>query len=230
MSLTELSEATSQSPSTVYRVLSTYEKHAVVEFQPEQQIWLIGREAFRIGSAFQGRSELAEHARAEMRDLMTETGETANLAIAADGEVMFISQVESHQPVRAFFRPGTRGPIHASGIGKALLAYRSTEQVDQILHKNGLPAFTPKTITERAGLMREMIATRSRGWAIDAEERTDGMCCIAAPIFNEHKEAIAGVSISGPSVRIPRERWSEIGSMVRQAADRVTWAIGGAAP
>ena len=86
------------------------------------------------------------------------------------------------------------------------------------------------------------MSTRGWGWRIrrsrelgsalagDAEERTDGMCCIAAPVFNEHKEAIAGISISGPSVRIGRERWSEIGAMVRQAADRVTWAIGGAAP
>ncbi len=227
MSLTELSEAAGQSPSTAYRVLSTFEAHGVVEFQSGQQLWFIGREAFHIGSAFLGRSNLAERARSEMRALMAETGETANLAIAEGAEVMFLSQVETHAAIRAFFRPGTRGPIHASGIGKALLAYYPTDRIDRILREQGLPAFTTNTIIDRARLMRELIAIRARGWAEDDEERTEGMRCVAAPIFNEFREAIAGVSISGPVVRMTAAKAAEHGARVRAAADRITEAIGG---
>ncbi|MEM7211176.1 MAG: hypothetical protein AAF479_04660, partial [Pseudomonadota bacterium] len=71
------------------------------------------------------------------RELMEATGETANLAIADDGDVVFISQVESHNPVRAFFRPGTRGHMHASGIGKALLSNMLRRDVEKILHNKG---------------------------------------------------------------------------------------------
>ncbi|MFO1107071.1 MAG: IclR family transcriptional regulator [Amaricoccus sp.] len=227
MSLTELAEASGQAPATVYRVLSTFEAHGMVEVQPATQLWFVGQAAFRIGSAFLGRTSLVEEARGVMRALMLETGETANLAIADGGQVVFLSQVETHEPIRAFFRPGTRGPIHASGIGKALLAHHAPEAVARIVREQGLEAFTPRTITEPARLAAELASIRARGWALDDEERTPGMRCIAAPIFNEFREAVAGVSVSGPTVRLAPERCAAVGGLVRAAADRITRAIGG---
>lgn len=229
LSLTELAEASGQAPATVYRVLSTYQAHGMVELQPATQLWFVGQAAFRIGSAFLGRTSLVEQARGVMRDLMVETGETANLAIADGGQVVFLSQVETHEPIRAFFRPGTRGPIHASGIGKALLAYHPPEAVARIVREQGLAAFTPQTVTDPARLADALAAIRAQGWAMDDEERTPGMRCIAAPIFNEFREAVAGVSISGPTVRLAPERCAAVGSLVRAAADRITRAIGGTA-
>ena len=229
MSLTELAEAADEAPATVYRVLSTFEAHGMVETDPATQLWFVGQEAFRIGSAFLGRTSLVEQARGVMHALMADTGETANLAIADGGQVMFISQVETHEPIRAFFRPGTRGPIHASGIGKALLAYHSPEAVARIVREQGLAAFTARTITDPERLAAELAAIRARGWAEDDEERTEGMRCIAAPIFNEFREATAGVSVSGPVGRMARAG-EDLGRRVRAAADRITRAIGGTAP
>jgi IclR family acetate operon transcriptional repressor len=230
MSLSELAAAAGQAPATVYRVLSTFEGHGVVEFQPAQQLWSVGPEAFRIGSAFLMRTSLVEQSRAVMRDLMLETGETANLAIADGAEVVFLSQVETTETIRAFFRLGARGPIHASGIGKALLAYAPPDRIERLIGEAGLPAYTAQTITDRAALMRALAAIRAQGWAMDDEERTEGMRCVAAPIFNEFREAVAGVSISGPTVRVARERAAALGAQVRRAADRVTRAIGGEVP
>ena len=228
MSLTELAEAADQAPATVYRVLQTFAGHGMVEFQAAQQLWHVGPEAFRIGSAFLMRTSLVEQARSVMRDLMLETGETANLAIADGAEVVFLSQVETQEPIRAFFRLGGRGPIHASGIGKALLAYAPPDRIERLLRTAPLQAFTPGTLTEAAALRDELAAIRARGWAMDDEERTIGMRCIAAPIFNEFREAIAGVSISGPTLRVLRERGPDYGAQVRAGADRITRAIGGA--
>jgi IclR family transcriptional regulator, acetate operon repressor len=230
MSLTEVAEAAGQAPATAYRALSTFEAHGLVEFQPSRQLWFVGQESFRIGSAFLQRSSLVDQARAVMRELMLATGETANLAIADGGQVVFISQVETHEPIRAFFPPGTRGPIHASGIGKALLGYWPEEAVARIVREQGLAAFTPRTITDPTLLARELARIRAQGWAIDDEERTEGMRCIAAPIFNEFREATAGVSISGPTARMARAGSVELGALVRAAADRITRASGGTAP
>lgn len=227
MSLTELADASGQAPATVYRVLSTFEAHGVVEVDPATQLWFVGQEAFRIGSAFLGRTSLVEQARGVMHALMAETGETANLAIADGGQVVFISQVETHEPIRAFFRPGTRGPIHASGIGKALLAHLPAEAVDRIVREQGLAAFTAQTITNRTALDRALAEIRAAGFAVDDGERTEGMRCVAAPIFNEFREAIAGVSVSGPTVRMNRVSVEALGARVRAAADRITRAIGG---
>ncbi|MFV2003034.1 MAG: HTH-type transcriptional regulator BhcR [Paracoccaceae bacterium] len=230
LSLTEVAEASGQAPATTYRVLTTFQLHQMVEFQKDRQLWHVGPEAFRIGSAFLKRTDIVERARPVMRELMLETGETANLAIADGAEVVFLSQVESHEHIRAFFRPGTRGPIHASGIGKALMAYFPDAMVERMLSRHGLEAFTGKTLIRRDDLLRDLAAIRQRGWSIDDEERTSGMRCIAAPIFNAYGEAVAGISISGPTVRLPDAGSTRLGQLVLAAADRITAASGGQRP
>lgn len=229
MSLTEIASAAGQPASSVYRVLLTFQKHGVVEFAESEQLWHIGITAFRIGSTFLGRTRIVEQSRAVMQHLMVSTGETANLAIVDHNEVIFISQVETHEPIRAFFRPGTRGPIHASGIGKALMAYYPPQHLAEILN-SGLARFTSKTLTAAEALNSEMERIRTRGWAVDDEERTIGMRCVAAPVFNQSGEAVAGLSLSGPSVRVTPDRDEEYGKIVRAAADAVTEAIGGTRP
>lgn len=230
MSLTEIAEASDQPASTVYRILITLQKHAIVTFDEADQTWHVGLGAFRIGSAFLGRTSIVEQSRAAMQSIMAATGETANLAIADRNEVVFVSQVESQEPIRAFFRPGTRGPIHASGIGKALLAYFPPATIDAITDNAPLMRFTDKTITGHDELIAELDTIRRRGWAVDDEERTDGMRCIAAPIFNAFGEAIAGISVSGPSVRLSANHDAQNGALVRQAAADVTRSIGGKLP
>jgi IclR family acetate operon transcriptional repressor len=230
MSLTEIAKASGQSASTAYRILITLEKHRIVEFVEAAQLWHVGLEAFRIGSSFLGRTRIIEQSRPVMQRVMTVTGETANLAIVDRGEVIFVSQVETHEPIRAFFRPGTRGPIHASGIGKALLAFFPEAETASILRRRKRGTFTARTIVAEADLLKELEQIRERGWAVDDEERTMGMRCVAAPIFDQFGEAVAGISLSGPSVRVTPERDAEYGALVRKAADEITGSIGGRTP
>ena len=227
MSLTEIADESGYSPATVYRILTTLKKHQICDFDEQNQFWHIGVTAFRIGTSFLGRTRIVEQSRPVMERLMAETGETANLAIIDRGEVIFISQIETHEPIRAFFRPGTRGPVHASGIGKAILAQRSDGQIDAALSERDLKPYTAKTITDTDSLRAELAGIRARGWAVDDEERTVGMRCIAAPIFNSSGEAVAGISVAGRSVRVTADRDEALGQLVRQAADGVTLAIGG---
>ena len=104
-------------------MLTTLQNHGMVEFDTSDQLWSIGVETYRMGAAFLRRRKLVDRARIVMQELMEKTGETANLGVAEDDCVVFVSQVETHQAIRAFFRPGTRSPFHASGIGKAMLAH-----------------------------------------------------------------------------------------------------------
>ncbi|MBB5514130.1 IclR family acetate operon transcriptional repressor [Rubricella aquisinus] len=225
--LTELSLSVGLPPSTAHRILITLQRHGYVELDEATQTWMIGVESFRIGSSFLLRTNVVEAARNAMRHLMEATGETANLAIGDSGDVVFVSQVETHNPIRAFFRPGTRGPMHSSGIGKALLAEMPRAEVEKIFQRKGLPEFTAKTITAPGALFANLEETHARGWALDDEERYLGMRCVAAPIFNAHGEAIAGISVSGPTVRFPDRVVAEFGPRVRQAAAEVTRLIGG---
>ncbi len=228
-SLTNLALQVGMPPSTAHRVLATLQAHDFVEFNVTTQEWSIGIEAFRVGNAYLDRTSLVESARPSMRELTGATGETANLAVASRGDVVFLSQVESQNPIRAFFRPGTRGFMHASGIGKILLANMASSEVEAILQRKGCPEFTAKTITSPETLFADLERARLRGWSLDDEESYLGMRCVAAAIYNSFGETIAGVSVSGPSARFADAAIPEIGPRVKRAADEITRIIGGKA-
>ncbi|MER8427769.1 HTH-type transcriptional regulator BhcR [Mesorhizobium sp. M1403] len=227
LSLSEIAASSSLPASTAYRMLTTLENHGMVEFDGTDQLWSIGVETYRMGAAFLRRRKLVDRARIVMQELMEKTGETANLGVAEDDCVVFVSQVETHQAIRAFFRPGTRSSFHASGIGKAVLAHLEPERVATILRRAGLERFTENTLSDISALARDLVTIKLRGWSVDDEERHPGMRCVAAAIFNEFGEPIGGVSVSGPTVRVTPERLAEIGPLVRDAAAEVTRMIGG---
>jgi len=227
MTLSELATHLNQSPATMHRVLATLEKREFVEISQDHQIWNIGPEAYRAGAAFLRRSNVVERGRPVMRMLMMETGETSNLGIEMrGGHVLFVSQVETHESIRAFFPPGTLSPLHASGIGKALMSTFDEARLNHQLGNSKLERFTAKTIHSISQLKAELLKIRERGYAIDDEERTIGMRCVASPVLNVHGEAIAGISVSGPTHRMQDERIHKIGELVRTAAATVSKRLG----
>lgn len=230
LSLTELAQRAEMAPSTAHRLLTTLQARRFVDLDREHTHWFIGVRAFQVGNGFVRNRKLITLGRVIMRALMEKCGETVNLGIVDEGEVVFVSQFESHAPMRAFFRPGRRGPIHASGIGKALMATWPKDIVLQIVQEKGLARFTDKTITKKQALLMQLGKIRKLGWSVDDEEHTLGMRCIAAPVYNDYGEAIAGISISGPTVRLPDKRVAELGPEVRAAADEITRSTGGDLP
>ena len=227
LTLSEVAERMEQSPSTVHRLLHSLAARGMVESDPATQAWNIGPATFRLGSAFMRRSGIVERARPILQALMKHTGETANLGILNGDAVLFVSQAETHETIRAFFPPGTRSPLHASGIGKALLAFGRDEILRNYLDGPGLAQFTDKTLTTPDALTQDMGRIRARGFSFDDEERTRGMRCIAAPVFDLTGEAIAGVSVSGPTHRIGHEHVKTLGAVVAAAAAELSHAMGG---
>jgi IclR family acetate operon transcriptional repressor len=225
--LTDLSLALGVPTATTHRILTTLQKHGFVTFDEEQQDWRIGIEAYRTGAAFMNRMNLTEVSRPVMRRLMERTGETANLAIPDGGEVVFVGQVETLNPIRAFFARGSRTSMHASGTGKAILSVLPEADARKRLMTTGLTAFTDNTLVTPTALFDDLEETRQRGWSFDREERFEGMSCIGAAIFDENGEACGGVSISGPSSRFDALRVPELGATVAEAARDITSLIGG---
>ena len=224
--LSELAGDLGQSAATVYRILVTLQGRELVELDAESQVWHVGPRAFLIGARYLRRTSLVDRARPILRRLRNDTGETANLAVARDGHVIFVSQVECHSSIRAFFPPGTMSPMHASGIGKALLAQMPEAQLDRHLAGAPLERFTDQTITDPDTLRAALRDIRSNGFAIDDQEKSVGMRCIAAAIFDWHGEAVAGISVSGPVSRITDTVTGPLGEAVREAAGDLSRALG----
>ncbi len=230
MNLTDLSQQLGIPAATAHRMLSTFEEHDFVAQDPELGVWYIGLKAFTIGNAFVQRRDFVASARPLMQTLMERCGETVNLGVIDDGEVVFISQVESREVMRMIVRLGSRSPVHASGVGKALLAYLGDERLVAILERRGLGRFTERTIDSPAQLREELETVRERGYALDDEEHAVGLRCVAAPIFDENGQALAAISLSGPKARLIDDRLGELGVAVRQTADEITRALGGHRP
>ncbi len=224
--LSDLAQAMGQSPATVYRVLTTFQGHGMVELEEARQTWHIGPKAFLIGSAFLRRTSVVERARPILRELMEATGETANLGIEREGHVLFVGQVETHENIRAFFPPGTLSPMHSSGIGKALLAQVPEDRLAAKLAGLPLARFTVQTLTDVEALSADLRAARARGYALDMEERNEGMRCIAAPVFDAFGAVAAGISVSGPTSRLDSARIAAVAQEVIAAAARLSAALG----
>ena len=165
-----------------------------------------------------------------MQMLVEQCGETVNLGVIDDGEAVFISQVESREVMRMIVRLGSRSPIHASGVGKALLANMPEKRLAEILQQRGLARYTERSIDNPAQLRTELARIRQLGYALDDEEHAVGLRCVASAIFDENGQALAAISLSGPKARVTDARLDELGVAVRQSADEITLALGGYRP
>ena len=216
--------------ATVHRLLNTFEEFDFVEHDAEQGLWFVGLKAFTIGNAFLHRRDFVTSARPQMQMLVEQCGETVNLGVIDDGEAVFISQVESREVMRMIVRLGSRSPIHASGVGKALLANMPEKRLAEILQQRGLARYTEHSIDNPAQLRTELARIRQLGYALDDEEHAIGLRCVASAIFDENGQALAAISLSGPKARVTDARLDELGVAVRQSADEITLALGGYRP
>ncbi|NNC23468.1 IclR family transcriptional regulator [Salinisphaera sp. USBA-960] len=225
--LTVISSVADLPYSTTHRILETLRGRGLVHFDEDKQTWSIGVEAFRIGQSYARRVNYLELGREAMQALTDEIGETSNIAVRDGAEVVFVSQIQTHAPIRAFFPPGSIGLLRVSGIGKAILAHLDAQTSRELISAHETPAYTDHTITDDNALLAELEAIRARGWGVDDEERHPGMRCIAAPIFNEFGEAVAGISVSGPVQRLTAEAIEVAGPEVKKKADWITEQTGG---
>ncbi len=216
--------------STAHRLLTTMQNERYVRFDSEHSAWVIGVQAFRVGSAFVRSRDLVSIARPFMRRLMNQSGETVNLGIADRGEVVYLAQVETQKMMRAIAGPGGRAPLHCSGIGKALLSHAEHGEFERTLSTLSYMRETPKTLCSEDALRQDLKRGMQHGYFLDDEENAIGLRCVAAVIFNEHGEAAAGLSVSGPAARITNARIPELGREVAKIASEITAELGGRLP
>lgn len=230
MTLSDVAQVVGLPPSTAHRLLTTLQQERFARFDPLTSLWQVGVQAFIVGNAFTRTRDVVTMARPYMRRLMEESGETVNLYLESDGEGICIAQIECRQLMRAIARPGGRVKMHYSGAGKAILAWLPDSQVTKILQRHGLPRATERTLDTPVRLRENLAAIRARGYAVDDEENAVGLRCVGAPVFDEHAQPLAGLSLSGPTARIADDRLPVLGALVAQIAREVTAELGGRAP
>lgn len=200
LGVSQLAQSLELPRATVYRLLKTL----------AQREWIIQddktyRLSFRLAGLFQGVGAGAEAALAEriaplLHQLVSETGETAHFAVLDGDRVVYLTKVDSPHPIRMFSEHGWRGPLHATGAGKMLLASAEATLLARVCDA-GLERYTARTIVDPAQLQAELARIRKQGYALDAEELIDGLTCVAVPVISAG-QVRGAISVAGPTSRL----------------------------
>ena len=228
--LSDLAVRTGLSTSTAHRLLTTLEKRRFVQFDRTESKWHVGAKSFAVGATFTRRRNFVAQATPYLRKLRDQTRETANLAVVDDESIIVLMRIESREIMRSLTKVGGRVAMVASGVGKAVLATYSNEDVSAIIHHHGMPRLTEKSVVRPGDLFKELEKIRRQGFAIDDEEACMGLRCIAAVVYNDCAEPLAAISVSGMTSRVTEARVPDLGRTVREVAAELTIALGGVMP
>lgn len=226
LGVTEISKLLGLHKSTAHGILITLEQRRYLEQNPETGKYKLGLKLFELGNLVQDGMDLKLIAGPFLQRLVEEHGETVHLVIMDQGEAVYIDKRESPQSMRIVSQVGKRLPCHCTGVGKTLLAFLPEETLDAIIREKGLPRFTGNTITDPAVLKEHLRQVRRQGYAIDDQEITEGLRCVAAPIRNHTGNVVAAMSVAGPSIRMGPEKIGSIITSVTQAAEELSAKLG----
>lgn len=224
--LPELSSAMKLHKTTTHRIAQVLESRGLLRRGPESNRYRLGLHLYDLGCHALDNVNIREEARPVMTHVAFEVGETVHLALRDRAEVLYIERIEAQRSLTMGSKLGARNPVYCTALGKAMLAFSSEAEVDQILAGCRMEARTRNTITSILTLKRELERIRDRGYAIDDEEIEDGIRCISAPILNPENLAVAAISVSGPSSRITPGRFQLIGKTMLKAAQELSARIG----
>lgn len=212
--------------STVHRIVATLEKKDILEQNRDTGKYRLGLKLYKIGITARDGNELIAISTPYLKELTGSTGETSNLVVMDGSMSMYLAQEESSRMVRMFTRVGARVLPHCNGAGKVLLAQMAQDELEAVIAENGLKEYTKNTIKTMDGLSRELKEIKAKGFAIDNQEREEGVKCIAAGIKDRTGRMVAAVSISGPVDRFGDNRMEELIEKVKKCAASISRELG----
>lgn len=227
--VSEIARLTGIEKGNAHRILKTLESVGYVSQHGETKKYRGEAEVLALARTALGGMDIITIARQSMTAISEETGESVHLAQRTKRGGVYVAQKRQPGRITIETEIGAHPIIHATATGKALTAFDEFSQIEDLI-QNPMTAFTQKTITSVAEFQADLARVRERGYAIDDEELTPDVRCVAAPIFDFFGAVIGCVGISGPASRMSDERLGVMGSRIRDAADAITQKLGGRPP
>jgi DNA-binding IclR family transcriptional regulator len=221
--VSEIAARTGLSVSTAHRLVQALRAAGLVAQDAQTERYHLGPGAVALGRRAESRLGY-DRLLPYLRELGARTGESISLGTRVANEMLVVLHVESPYPLRFDQTPGTRVPIHASAIGKVLLAFAEDPE-GEIRALGPLAKVTEATLTDPAKLLQDVMTTRGRGWSINDGERDVGVRTIAAPLLAADGTAWAGVAVQGPTARLPDTRVEELAAVLVENATSMATAV-----
>lgn len=223
LGVVQIAEELGLTLSTAHRIARALVSEGYLAQSGGRERYRLGLHALLLGQAAQ-RAMGMEVAKPVLQRLAEQTQESVNLGLADVDHAVVIQRVESTQALRFSVEVGSTVELHATSMGKALLAFNDDLRRQVETHER-FKQLTDKTHGTLTGLLDDLEEVKQRGWSIDDEESMLGVRCVAAPIIGPDGQARAAVAVQAPAVRMPDHRFFELGPKVRQAADELARII-----
>ncbi len=221
----EIVKALDLNRTNVHRLLATMERLGYVEKTEDQRVRL-SYQLFKLGNTVPHSRKLDEVARPAMNEIAELADETINLGVHHRYQVIYLDKVECRHSLRLDHQIGETDPLYCTALGKVLLCAFSDDELSDFMKTVERKAYTKNTRTGEKEIRDELELTGRRGYALDLKELDENLHCLAAPVCDYNGDIVAAISISGPAMRLTRERMDMLSAPLLKSAAEVSRGMG----
>ncbi|MGA5700570.1 IclR family transcriptional regulator [Peterkaempfera bronchialis] len=224
-SLNEVAAHLGMHKSSALRLLQTLEANGFAR-RTEDGRYVLGTRLISLAQQSLDALDTRQAAAPHLRRLHHACGHTIHLAELVGSEIVYADKVEAEDAVRIYSRIGRPASLHASAVGKVIMAFLDPQRADRLLSAAALTPHTGTTFTTRAALDDELARIRTRGWAVDDGEFEGFVNCVAAPIRDTTGAVCGAVSITSLKVIAPLSELTALVPALLRTADDISRELG----
>lgn len=214
---------------TTHRLVSSLAYFNYILQVPTNRKYKLGFKLVTLGERVLDQVDLRKEAHLLLFELSQKTEEIVHLAVLDGDEILYIDKIQPSPRVglQMSSHIGYRAPLHCTAVGKVFLAHQPPAEIDRVIREKGLARQAVDTITDIDLLKSQLELVRKEGYALDNEEHSEGVRCVAAPIYSKNDEIIAAISVSAPAVRVTQDLAREkISPLVKATAKKISAQLG----
>lgn len=230
MALYELGEALDLPRSTTFNLAHSLTELDYAWYDGQTGKYSLGLKMFEVGSSAVNNIDVMQVIRGCMAEIHRQINETMHLGILSGAEIVYIDKMESTQSIRMTSYVGSRAPLHCTALGKAVLATMDDDQVRRLYDQTPLTAYTEHTIIQLPLLLEQLDQIRRRGYAVEREEHSPGVCCVGVALRDRDGAARYALSISAPIFRVNEQQVEQYAALLKKARPRIERFLQGAQP
>lgn len=224
--LTDIAEELACPISSAYRIAMTLEDMGLVSRDTETKQIRLTNKLLLIGQRAITETNLLEHALDIMREMRDQVSDTVLIGVRDGAEIVVLDQVTGSRMFCFVAKLGYRIGIYCSAPGKAILAFLPEKEREEVISAINFVRYNARTLATPESLRHELASIIKQGFAFDNSEQFDGVYCMGAPVFDRSGFPVAAIWATGLMMNLERKRIPELGSLIREYADRVSQRLG----
>jgi IclR family pca regulon transcriptional regulator len=224
MQLSEVAQVTGLSPAVARRCLNTLVQLGyVAQFGRK---FLLRPEVLSFGTAYLSSMNVEQVILPPLQKLRDDTGDSSSMAVLSGTDILYVAHVSTNRRIRLGANVGTRFPVHATSLGKVLLAFQPAPVIAQYMANVTLQRFTERTLTSADAMQQRLQSARETGYDSALDELDYGIVSVAVPVFDANRNAIASINCSTSTTRISQDELVRTRlPMLREAAAEIGNAL-----